>query len=51
LQERNNNPNLPDETLPVPEEDFEPTNADEVEVIKRLQGQIVEKIRGERNGN
>ena len=51
LQERNNNPNLPDETLPVPEEDFEPPNADEVEVIKRLQGQIVEKIRGERNGN
>ncbi len=49
LQERNNNPNLPDETLPIPE--FEPFNADEVEEIKRLQDQIVEKVRGERNGN
>jgi predicted RecB family nuclease len=51
LQQRNNNPNLPDETLPIPEEDFERSNTDDVEAIARLQDQIVEKIRGERNGN
>jgi len=51
LQKRNDDPNLPDETLPIPEEDFERSKTDDIEAIERLQGQIVKKIRGERNGN
>ena len=51
LQVRNKNPNLPNETLPIPEEDYESAAVGDVEKIAELQEQIVEKIRGERNGN
>ena len=51
LQVRNNNPDLPNETLPIPEEDYKSSAAGDVEKIAELQEQIVEKIRGERNGN
>ena len=51
LQKRNNNPDLPNETLPIPEEDYKSSAAGDVEKISELQEQIVEKILGERNGN
>ena len=51
LKVRDNNPDLPNETLPIPEEDNKSSAAGDVEKIAELQEQIVEKIRGERNGN
>ena len=51
LQKRNNNPDLPNETLPIPEEDYKSSAAGDVEKISELQEQIVETILGERNGN
>ena len=51
LQKRNNNPDLPNGTLPIPEEDYKSSAAGDVEKISELQEQIVEKILGERNEN